>query len=240
MTFDPRDPNYRNKLESEKVLNKRVSQFLKEQRNEVLKAVDEETQNRKAGLDDSFWTEQERELFERITRVFQGMALKSAHTTLNDSPFTQGDIDINPLAVQWAEEFSLDLVRDISSHTRQSVQQLVEDFIATPGMTQGDVIEQLEPLFGESRAQLISITETTRAYGEGAKLAGDAIKEQGIQVVAIWNTNNDSRVCPVCGPLNRVRESPGGNGFSPSGRGVGIPNVPAHPGCRCWITHRLV
>ena len=87
----------------------------------------------------------------------------------------------------------------------------------------------LDPLFGPSRAKSIAVTEVTRAYAEGANIAKEQIERMsGLQMVHIWNTNNDSLVCEICAPLNRKKQGDGWWEFPP-----------AHPNCRCWTTQEI-
>lgn len=48
--------------------------------------------------------------------------------------------------------------------------------------------------------------------------------------VAIWQTAEDERVCPVCGPLHDARATRWATQF-PNG-------PPAHPRCRCWLIYK--
>jgi len=50
----------------------------------------------------------------------------------------------------------------------------------------------------------------------------------------MWNTRNDSLVCAICGPLDGVVVPLGGE-FDGAGEGP-----EAHPGCRCWLTPRML
>lgn len=57
------------------------------------------------------------------------------------------------------------------------------------------------------------------------------------KLTAFWVTSVDDKVCPICKPLNNVREEPGNTSNwtekFPSG-------PPAHPRCRCFLRWRLV
>jgi SPP1 gp7 family putative phage head morphogenesis protein len=104
------------------------------------------------------------------------------------------------------------------------------------------LIEDLEPVFGSQRAQLIASTEVTRAYAEANQRV---YKEAGIRYME-WRAAADELMCPICGALN--------------GQIVGIDDKfdqaldeqirtqfrsnfqlpPAHPRCRCWIVPVVV
>ena len=138
----------------------------------------------------------------------------------------------NKEAEQAAREYAYSLVKDLTETARQTLQDVISEFVATPGMTLGDVIDRLP--FSEQRAALIATTEITRAYATGQAAAGAALKEQypDVRVVKTWWTNNDDRVCPICGPLNG-QEVDEGDLFDSEFDGP-----PAHPGCRCWVSYR--
>lgn len=81
-----------------------------------------------------------------------------------------------------------------------------------------DLVDALEPWFGEARAERIAVTEVTRMFDIGNRLAH---LEAGIEWEE-WQTVKDERVCPVCRPLD-------GKQF-PIDEG---PRPPAHVRCRC-------
>jgi hypothetical protein len=139
---------------------------------------------------------------------------------------------INQQARDWAAMHVGKLIKEISETTRNVIREAVSDFIATPGMTIGDVMQRMP--FDPQRSQTIAVTETTRAYAEGNQIAGDVMKEQfpDVRTVKIFFTNNDELVCEFCGPmngqeveLNEQFEDDDGNKYD---------NPPIHPNCRCF------
>lgn len=145
----------------------------------------------------------------------------------------------NTRAAEWARSYGYELVRKIDQVTVEALQSAISDFIQTPGMTIGDVMERLP--FGEERALRVAVTETTRAYAEGQKLAGEQLKQEhpGVAVIKTWYTNNDDLVCDICGPLDGAEALLDEN-FESAGESIDAP--PAHVNCRCWMstTTRLV
>jgi len=151
-----------------------------------------------------------------------------------DSNLTLDYTLTNAEAALVAKDMASKLFEEIDATTEAATRKAISAFVETPGMTIGDVMGML-PLTeqrAEQRAQLISVTEITRAYAEGNKLAGLEMKKQfpGVRVIKIWYTNNDDLVCGICGPVHREEvelEETFENGLE---------NPPAHPGCRCWTT----
>lgn len=80
------------------------------------------------------------------------------------------------------------------------------------------VIKDIEPLFGETRARRIGVTETTRLFGRGAQATYMATQMEGWE----WMTVSDGRVCPEC--IGRL-----GNQYP-----IEMPFDPQHPQCRCF------
>lgn len=90
----------------------------------------------------------------------------------------------------------------------------------------------LRPVLGQTKAQEIAVTQTTRAISTGEDLARRiAQQSEGVDSVAVWITVRDDRVCPICRPLHGKTEAVWG-GFFPNG-------PPAHPRCRCVKQYRL-
>jgi len=135
---------------------------------------------------------------------------------------------INVAAAEWAEGYSYELVSGLVDTTRKVVSRATRRFIETPGMTIGELRDLLKPAFGPVRAQMIAVSETTRAYSAATNIYQRMLIAQGLPMVRIWNTAADERVCPVCGPLEGQPESVW------AGRFPGGP--PAHTNCRCWTT----
>lgn len=79
--------------------------------------------------------------------------------------------------------------------------------------------------FNRERAELISITEITRARSQGERTAAEMLAELGIPLVGTWFTMEDEMVCEICGPLHLTPEEYWSQ-FFPEGS-------PAHPKCRC-------
>lgn len=96
---------------------------------------------------------------------------------------------------------------------RTAIAAAAQDGTGTPG-----VIEAIEPLFGERRARLIGVTETTRLYGRGAQAT---FRASGLRSW-MWQTDEDDRVCEECDALD-------GEEFS-----MDEEFDPAHPDCRCF------
>lgn len=135
---------------------------------------------------------------------------------------------VNEEAARWARTYSYELVRGINDTTRENLRTAVEAWTRS-GQPFPDLVRELTPLFGATRAKLIATTETTRAYAEGSVRTYQA---SGVVIAIEWLTARDLKVCPICQPLEGVRATMSG-GF-PSDRGP-ILRPPAHPGCRCAV-----
>jgi hypothetical protein len=144
---------------------------------------------------------------------------------------------VNTRAAEWASRYAGELITKIDEVTRQSVAQAVNQFVTTPGMTIGDVVSNI-PAFDEQRALTIATTETTRAYAEGQDAAGRELQTQypGVRIIKKWYTNNDDRVCPICGPLGDGGWIDIDKPFDFGPKMEEIQKPPAHPRCRCWMS----
>ncbi len=137
---------------------------------------------------------------------------------------------VNKRVLEKAKKYAYDLIRGIDETSLSVVRSAVEQFISVPGFTMGDLANLLEPSFGEVRARKIAVTEVTRAYAQGQKEAGGELKKQfpGVKVTKEWFTNEDDRVCEMCGPLNGMEVE-----LDALFAGE-ISDPPAHITCRCW------
>lgn len=138
--------------------------------------------------------------------------------------------NVNRQAVNWARTYTEDFLRKLWETRNETVTDLVlrrTGEIIGEGYEQGlsirEITERLSHLYSPVRAEMIAVTETTRAVVEGERaFIAELERETGQQMIPIWLTANDERVCPICSPRN---EKPITDGMYP----------PAHPRCRCGV-----
>lgn len=137
---------------------------------------------------------------------------------------------VNENAVQWARSHAARLVTGITEVTRRRLRKEIAEFVQnTETINQlAKRIKAADGAFGARRAKTIAVTEVTRAFAEGNRIAW--AKSEVVEARR-WNTNVDERVCPICGPLHNVVV-----GLDESFPGVDDDAPPAHPNCRCWTT----
>ena len=140
--------------------------------------------------------------------------------------------NINHQAVNWARSHTEEVLREMwrnrqditaemLSRTRQVGEIIGQGY--EQGLTIREITERLQSYYSPVRAEMIAVTETTRAVVEGERAYVAQLEaETGQRMIPIWMTANDERVCPICGPRN---EKPITNGQYP----------PAHPRCRCGV-----
>jgi len=140
-------------------------------------------------------------------------------------------IDLDPVvintdAIEWAEANSEKWLQEAFGKTYEGVSVLVPKAYEE-GWTRKELAKQLEKYYSPARAEMIAITEMTRAQVEGEKAFQERLFEMtGVRKVPIWKTANDERVCPVCGPNNEMPI-------------IDDEYPPAHPRCRCRLAHKI-
>ncbi len=223
---DVREPGRRRKMEFERELSKSIQRLFARQAGRIRTALVEGHPERKS--DPMDFEPGDDELISEIMIMLMDAARAGVDLFAGNINLGLDTTATNTEAIAWARKYAFDLVREINDTTRTALQEIIAGFAATPGMTIGDVMGLLP--FDESRALRIATTEITRAYAQGNQLAGEALKEQypDVLVVKHWFTNNDDRVCEICGPLDG-QEVEIDETFAD-----GIDNPPAHVGCRCW------
>jgi SPP1 gp7 family putative phage head morphogenesis protein len=200
-----------------------VARELSKQRRAVLEIAKRESPQ----LDELFWEEHRVSMEAALIPVLVGIYDRAVgKVELNIKQDYIGELASR--AYRWARSYAGELVRGITQTSQRIVRGALADFVSTPGMTTRDLRDILATTFGPARAQTIAVTETTRAYYEGGKEAASEIEKLGFEMVGIWRTANDERVCPICAPLNGKPEKEWG-GLTP----------PAHPNCRCDVAYEL-
>jgi len=181
-------------------------------------------------LDAAFWASAQGQMLADIRPEIERLARESASGIIERQGVGVDWTLAAERASDWAAEYAGGLVRNIADTTQRVIQKQVARYIEEPGRTIGDLRRALEPYFGRQRAEAIAVTEVTRAFAEGERLVAQEAQAQGMRLEPVWHTNRDSLVCNVCAPNDGKRQSEGWT--------VGWP--PAHPRCRCWVTHEWV
>ena len=210
-----------------------------------------------------FWTKEQRLLWKAMTPFFialihaggeagVGLLPESIRILMNWDVFNQD-------AIAYLREYRLAWVEGISETTRTQSVEAISEWIAS-GESKPVLDTRLTQILGPARAKRIATTEVTRMYAKGNKLAWQST---GFVTEQKWQTAQDERVCPICGPLHdrtvSIEEaffnSPEDIANSPQMKelvkdpdkrmaraasiirssGAFIEGPPAHPSCRCWL-----
>jgi len=224
-------PN-RDELEAE--LAKRFSRLSVAHRKELLTLLGDPPDYGRVPL--SFWSKITTELRGALMPFLTNLFLDAAERLIGTLPIGVDWGLINTRASNWAARYGGELIKNITETTRRAVQEAIAAFFDT-GMTRADLEARLARIFSPVRAEMIAITEVTRAAAEGEIEVGQELAKAGILMTAIWNTRNDELVCPICGPLNQQPAT----GYTEGRRPYWNDNltVPAHPRCRCFISWEL-
>lgn len=217
----------------EKSLANKIGRLSTSMRNEAISLLGDPPQISK--LDNAFWDKASVELQEVVGPIIEDIALDTATALAEQIPIGIDWGLQNTEAAMWAAQHTFDLVRGINKTSRQAIARAVDRFYIFEGYTIGDVEDSIAKIFGPHRAEMIAVTEVTRAAAQGELFVANSLRKEGVNMIAVWSTNNDSLVCPICGPLNNVQARDGK--FHASSGTFTAP--PAHVRCRCWLNHTL-
>ena len=138
-------------------------------------------------------------------------------------------------ALDFLVNYDLQLLGNVTRELADNIKQQI-----SVGIVSGDSIAKISEKIGgvitdpsefrlagktvfktaQTRVEVITRTETLRAYGQGRNKFYDQI---GVKRV-VWVTAGDERTCPECGPLD-------GKEFLIDQ----VPTIPKHPQCRCLV-----
>jgi hypothetical protein len=121
----------------------------------------------------------------------------------------------------------------------QSVGMTIQEYFEQNNITLGDLEAYFEPYFGLRRAEMIAVTETTRAASLGEQALVDEIRSQNPDIIftPVWETNNDDITCELCGPLNQHAS---GVEYVDGNWDIEVDGAPPlHVNCRCWLSHDI-
>lgn len=143
--------------------------------------------------------------------------------------------------------------RDMARHLRGIVgltsQQMVSvtatrtrwEAEGVPGAKVDVGIDRLTHKLVAQRAETIARTELANAFNHANLTAIDQAVQAGSldqsRVKKEWRTAEDERVCPECGPLDKVQVAFDADFVTKDGKAVKGPTL--HPRCRCTIIIRL-
>jgi hypothetical protein len=127
---------------------------------------------------------------------------------------------VNQAVLDFTRTYANDWWMELAKVTRDGLRKAIVAWQETGLGEQGlqDLVNSITPLFGEDRARRIAITETTKIFDEGNKLAHISA---GIKYEQ-WQTAEDEFTCPVCSGLNEQ--------YFPTESGP-RPVVDTHPNC---------
>ena len=173
-----------------------------------------------------FWEQAQEDWRSNIQPNLEQIFLEAAQEVMGEFNVGVDWALVNTEASRWAQSYSFELVKGITDYTRDALQQKISGFFQAP-TTLGQLRESIAELFGPVRAEMIAITEVTRAATMGEVAVTNLMEsEYGIAMEAIFHTSHDDIVCPICRPWN--------------GKVVDSDRYPPlHPRCRCVIGHRF-
>lgn len=157
------------------------------------------------------------ELTAAFTRVLQ-VNLSQSATEESLRLAAEVGVQFDPTVVhtamaEWARTYSFGRVAGINLTTKKALQQIMELYASTPGMTRGEVeqaiIEDLSRAgapFSASRAEAIAVTEITRGASAAHQEYQRELARGGLDFERVWRTREDEIVCPICGPLDKKPE----------------------------------
>lgn len=186
-----------------------------------------------ANLGAEFWDAEARTLVKALSPFGERVYLDAARQLMEQTPVQVEWGLINQRAIDWASSYTFELVKGINDTTRDALQVAVSKFFEEE-MTRGQLEDYVSPLFGPVRAEMIAVTEVTRAAARGEDAIVAELAANDIHMITTWGTDNDELVCDICMPLDG-REANGRDGNNEpywihpdTGEEV---RLPAHPRC---------
>lgn len=232
----------RQRQAAERELQQVFSQVMGAKRDELLRLLGNPP--KLENVPDSFWLELDQSLLATLEPFIVATAVRSA-VALGESAGIMGGIRwdiVNTRASSWAKNYSYSLVKGINSTTRDMLRREIAAFYRDGRASIKTLAGQLQPgipelrtrlgqvLTSETRAEMIAVTEVTRAAAQGEEALTKEIRSlnPNVKVVQIWLTSSDEITCFLCAPLHGKRR---GNEWTEP--------PPRHPRCRCGIATAL-
>lgn len=160
-----------------------------------------------------------------VMRRFYPLVLEQAAADVQDQLGVDLAFNLNNPAVLQVLDTLAGQVRDVADTTRDEIRTLTGQ-ATQEGWSPAKLASAIRDhgvTASKTRSELISITESARAYSQGSLLA---YQESGVVQGTQWITTDP---CPICAPLDGKVVELGGV-FAD-----GIDAPPAHPRCRCAL-----
>ena len=137
--------------------------------------------------------------------------------------------EMRTMAQDWAEKYAYDFLSPaIEKTSLDSLRKVIGKLTTDNASSFAEVANDLYKLFSPMRAEMIAVTEVTRAKSAAVNEYQVILDEIGIPSVRRWTTRLDEKVCEICSPHDFEKEKSWVKAF-PEG-------PPAHPRCRCSIS----
>lgn len=173
-----------------------------------------------------YWQNGWRSIQKDVEPVLLDVYLQQAKNLMMEIGVGVGWDLINRDASNWARTHTESLLKELFGKRYDHLNTTIPRFYEE-GWNLGQLRSDLERWYSPVRAEMIAVTETTRAAVEGERaLAAQLEKESGIKLIPVWQTSKDERVCLLCGPKHGKEIVDG-------------KYPPEHPNCRCWVVYRL-
>lgn len=233
---DKREPKRREKELAEDELAGIIGRLFRAQKKQITDRLTWRFPERKAA--DDWGDDLDPDEYDDIMAELVIRLKKSALSGIDIAVASLPMLDPDPTAARaakWAVNYAYSLIRDVNQTTIEAIRSAITAFTQTPGMTIGDMVDMI-PL-SPDRALRIAVTETTRAYAEGQRMAGVEMRDQfpDVQVYKEWFTNNDDLVCEICAPLDGMVVKFEEYFTTEDDKSIGLDGPAAHPNCRCWM-----
>lgn len=133
----------------------------------------------------------------------------------------------NQAVIDYFDDYGNLMIRSVDNYTKEWIANKIQDGKEnrlTPSEIAQTLVDDGKAI-NKVRAERIVVTETAKAM---SFVEMKAAEQMGIEEV-IWRTSIDERVCPICSPLEGVRQRIGRT------FGAGFDGPPAHVSCRCFL-----
>lgn len=178
-------------------------------------------------LSPQYWDDYARAIRHVLMDNIQGIGLSQVAELMDQIGI---GIDVNDVVadvISWSDSAVAQLVEDMVAKTKNTVDKLVRTANIND-YTQDEFINRLAYRFGPVHAEMVAVTEVTRALTWATHELQAGLARQGINTFRRWVTAEDDKVCPICAPLDNTTLESG------AWERAGLPDgPPAHPRCRC-------